>query len=246
VKYTILTVWHAADTLRKKLARRILHWRLRNRPAAEVLEAERRLRGREQMQRLLAADAVIVSFGKSGRTWLRVMISHFLRVRYNLPGRALLSFANFHHMNRNVPRIFFTHDNYIKDYTGEPGSKRPFYDKPVILMARDPRDVAVSQFFQWKYRLKPGKVALNGYPPRDGETTLFEFVTGGNGGGSLQAVVDYLNVWAAEAPRIPRFMLLRYEDLRADPAGWLQRVLAFMEIEPDTTAADAAVDDQTD
>jgi hypothetical protein len=37
----------------------------------------------------------------------------------------------------------FTHDNYVKDYTGHGETKEDFYDKKVILLARDPRDVAV-------------------------------------------------------------------------------------------------------
>ena len=128
----------------------------------------------EQLARLREADIVIVSFGKSGRTWLRVMLSHLFRIRHDLPESALLGFDNFHSMNPAVPKIFFTHDNYIKDYTGEPASKAPFYDKPVVLMARDPRDVAVSQFFQWKFRLKPNKVILNNYPSREDDISLFD------------------------------------------------------------------------
>jgi alcohol sulfotransferase len=238
VKYALQQLRHAANTLRKKAARRVLNWRNRKRPQAEVIAEERRLRGREQLARLREADIVIVSFGKSGRTWLRVMLSHLFRIRHDLPENALLGFDNFHQMNSAVPKIFFTHDNYIKDYTGEPASKAPFYDKPVVLMARDPRDVAVSQFFQWKFRLKPNKVVLNNYPSRDDDISVFDFVTDDNDGGSLRAVVDYLNSWAAERAQVQRFHLLRYEDLRADPHGELAKLVAFMGV--DATPAEQA------
>ena len=168
---------------------------MRGQPEADILVAERKLRGVEQYDKLRKADIVFVSFGKSGRTWLRVMISHLFRVKYNLPDNAILGFDNFHNLNRNVPKMFFTHDNYIKDFTGDDSSKKPFYDKPVILLARDPRDVAVSQFFQWKFRIKPTKVAINNYPPRGSEISLFDFVMGDNGG-SMAAVTNYLNLWA--------------------------------------------------
>ena len=239
MKYALQQLRHLASTVRKKLARRVLNWRLRGRPAAELIAAERRLRGREQLARLREADIVVVSFGKSGRTWLRVMLSHLFRIQHGLPENALLGFDNFHNMNPAVPKIFFTHDNYIKDVIDDPLSKAPFYDKPVVLMARDPRDVAVSQFFQWKFRLKPNKVTLNNYPPREREISLFEFVTGDNDGGSLRAVVDYLNIWAAESSRLERFHLLRYEDLRADPHTALAALLDFMQVEatPDEQAA---------
>jgi alcohol sulfotransferase len=239
MSYAVQELRHALGTLRKKAARRLLNWRLRGRPAEELLASERQLRGREQIARLREADIAVVSFGKSGRTWLRVMLSHLFRLQHQLPERALLGFDNFHNMNPAVPKIFFTHDNYIKDVVGDPGDKSPFYATPVVLMARDPRDVAVSQFFQWKFRLKPNKVILNAYPDRDGELSLFDFVTGGNPGGSLQAVIEYLNHWAAQAPKMQRLHLLRYEDLRADTDAQLAALLDFMGV-PATDAERAA------
>ncbi len=229
------------QTAWRKLSRRLLHLRMRGRPEAEVLAAERCLRGKDQLKLLQKADVVVVSFGKSGRTWVRVMLSHLFRVLYGLPDNALLGFDNFHNMDRRVPRIFFTHDNYIKDFTGDALSKKPFYGKRVVLVARDPRDVAVSQFFQWKHRLKPGKVAINNYPPRDADIELYDFVTGDNGG-SISAVCDYLNLWASEAGAIESFMMVRYEDLRADPHKHLSEMLQFMGVDPEAEAVATAVE----
>lgn len=209
---------------------------MRGRPQAEILQAERKLRGLEQYKKLRSADVVFVSFGKSGRTWLRVMVSHLFRIKHDLPENAILSFDNFHNMEPAVPKTFFTHDNYIKDYTGDPASKAPFYDKPVILLVRDPRDVAVSQFFQWKFRLKENKVALNNYPSREDDVSIFDFVMSEVGGGMYE-VIQYMNVWAREKDSVERFHLVRYEDLRADSAGELRGMLNFMGI----TAADDEV-----
>ncbi len=240
MRLALQTLRQGLQTGRKKLSRRLLHWRMRGRPEAEILAAERRLRGAEQFDKLQHADIVVVSFGKSGRTWLRVMLSHLFRVKHNLPDNAILGFDNFHNLDREVPKIFFTHDNYIKDFTGDFETKRPFYHKRVVLLARDPRDVAVSQFFQWKFRIKPSKVTINNYPPQGSDISLFDFVTGDNGG-SMQAVTDYLNLWAREAPRVDHFHLLRYEDLRAAPQRELRRLLDFMEIDATDEQVDAAV-----
>jgi alcohol sulfotransferase len=241
VKLAIQSARQALQTLRKKMSRKILHWRMRGHSEAEILVEERKLRGVEQFDKLQHADIVVVSFGKSGRTWLRVMISHLFRVMYGLPENAILGFDNFHNLNRAVPRIFFTHDNYIKDFTGDFDTKQPFYNKRVVLLARDPRDVAVSQFFQWKFRIKPSKVAINNYPPRGSDISLFDFVTGDNGGG-MQAVVDYLNLWAREAEHVQHFYLLRYEDLRARPHEELRKLLDFMHVGASDAHVDAAVD----
>ena len=85
MKLAIQNLRQGLQTGRKKLSRRILHWRMRGRPEAEILAAERKLRGVEQFDKLRRADIVVVSFGKSGRTWLRVMISHLFRLMYGLP-----------------------------------------------------------------------------------------------------------------------------------------------------------------
>lgn len=238
---TIQNLRQGLQTARKKLSRRWLHWRMRGQPEAEILKAERKLRGVEQFDKLQRADIVVVSFGKSGRTWLRVMISHLFRVMYGLPENAILGFDNFHNLNKSVPRVFFTHDNYIKDFTGDFDSKQPFYNKRVVLLARDPRDVAVSQFFQWKFRIKPSKVTINNYPPRGSDISLFDFVMGDNGGG-MKAVTDYLNLWASEADKVEAFHLLRYEDLRKNTQEELRRLLDFMQVDASAAHVAAAVE----
>jgi alcohol sulfotransferase len=241
MKLAIQNLRQALQIGKKKLSRKLLHWRMRDQPEAEILKAERKLRGVEQFDKLQHADIVVVSFGKSGRTWLRVMISHLFRVMYKLPENAILGFDNFHNLNRAVPKIFFTHDNYIKDFTGDFETKQPFYNKRVVLLARDPRDVAVSQFFQWKFRLKPSKVAINNYPPRGSDISLYDFVMGDNGG-SMQAVMDYLNQWAREAGKVEHLYLLRYEDLRANPKEGLRKLLDFMQVDASEAHVDAAVE----
>lgn len=241
MKLALQNLRQGLQTARKKLSRRWLHFRMRGQPEAQILAAERKLRGVEQFDKLQRADIVVVSFGKSGRTWLRVMISHLFRVMYGLPENAVLGFDNFHNLNKAVPKTFFTHDNYIKDFTGDAHSKKPFYDKRVVLLARDPRDVAVSQFFQWKFRIKPSKVTINNYPPQGSEISLFDFVMGDNGG-SMRAVTDYMNLWAQEAPKLQHFHLLRYEDLRARPREELRRLLDFMRVDASNAQVDAAVD----
>ena len=87
-------------------------------PSERKIRLERWIRGREQAEKLRRADVTVVSFGKSGRTWLRVMLSRAFQVKHGLSDRLLIGFDNFHLRNRAIPKIFFTHDNYLKDYTG--------------------------------------------------------------------------------------------------------------------------------
>jgi len=210
----------------KKISRRLLRGALFFTPEERKTRAERWLRGREQMQRLRQADIVIVSFGKAGRTWLRVMLSRLYQVKHKLPPRALIGFDNLHYMNRSIPKIFFTHDNYFKDYTGHTDSKAYLYDYKVVLLARDPRDVAVSQFFQWQYRMKPNKKILNKYPDQGDEVSMYDFVMDPDAG--LPKIISFMNLWAAERTRVKGFFLLRYEDLRAHGEQTLRALLEFM------------------
>ncbi len=216
----------ALDTVLKKLTRLVVLKPLFFLPEGERVRAERRLRGREQAGKLARADCVVVSFGKSGRTWLRVMLWRFYQVRHGLAERHLLGFDNLHLRDPAIPRIFFTHDNYLKDYTGHADSKVDYYDRKVVLLVRHPADVAVSQYHQWQHRMRPNKKALNAYPGHGEAVEVAEFVTERQAG--LRKVIDFMNDWARELPRLPDLLVVRYEDLRARPEPTLAGLLAFI------------------
>jgi hypothetical protein len=193
-------------------------------PSATQTRIERDLRGREDFAKLQRADIVIVSFGKSGRTWLRVMMSRFFQLRSGVPERVLLSFDNFHRRNPALPRVFLTHDNYLKDFTGDGQSKAAYHGKRVVLLVRDPADVAVSQYYQWKYRMSARKKRINAYPSDD--VPLADFVMRPECG--LPKIIDFMNGWARDLGRIKNLLVVRYEDLKADTAGTLAQILAFI------------------
>ena len=191
---------------------------------------ERRLRGQEEFRKLKLADVVIVSFGKSGRTWMRVLLSRFFQLRFGLKPSAFIGFDNLHRKHDGIPRVFFTHDNYLRDYTGNLDSKKDFYGKKVVLLVRQPEDVAVSQFHQWKFRMRPHKKGLNKYPEHGAEVDVFRFAMDEDAG--LPKVIDFMNGWARELPNLSQLLVVRYEDLRADTAGQLERVIEFMGQQP--------------
>lgn len=227
-------------TLLKLLTRTLVLRGLFFLPEGRKIALERRLRGREEARRLRAADVVVVSYGKSGRTWVRVMLSRFYQLRYGFSARHLIGFDNLHRKNRAIPKVLFTHDNYIRDYTGNLDNKADFYGKKVILLVRDPRDTAVSQYFQWRYRMRPNKKPLNKYPPHGADVSLYDFVVDENAG--LPRIIDFLNGWAAERERVGQLLILRYEDLRTDPAARLEEMLRFIGEQPLMEEIQAAVD----
>ena len=209
-------------------------------PRSARIARERRLRGREEARKLKHADGVIASYGKSGRTWLRVMVSRFYQVRYKLPDSLLMGFDNFHRKNPATPKLLFTHDNYLRDYTGNRGSKVDYKGLPVVFLARHPADTAVSQFFQWKFRMKPHKRLINDYP-KDLEMPIFDFVMSKEAG--IPKVIDYLNGWAEAKPLLgERLHIVRYEDLRQFTAEALGGVLTHLGADPSAEDLAEAVD----
>ena len=209
-------------------------------PAERKIRLERWLRGREEARKLRLADAVIVSYGKAGRTWLRVMISRYLTLAYGLRGERLIGFDNFHRQDHRVPKLFFTHDNYLRDYTGAGESRRDFRDKKVVLLVRSPQDTAVSQYFQWKFRMRARKKNLNDYPEHGADVSAYDFVMRDASG--LPKILRFMNAWAEELPQMKDVLVVRYEDMRADPQATLHRVVRFLGCPDDDTAVKSAVE----
>ncbi|HET6620609.1 MAG TPA: sulfotransferase domain-containing protein [Dongiaceae bacterium] len=228
------------DSVMNRVVREIVERAAMLAPPQQRCVIRRRARGREDARNLRQADLVFVSHGKSGRTWLRVMLSRFFQIRFDLPEDCLLSFDNLHGMNRAVPRILFTHDNYIRDYTGTGSRKTAFYDKPTVLLVRHPGDVAVSQYFQWRHRMPPYKKELNAYPPHGSEVSIFDFVMHEEAG--LRRVVRFMNEWAEELPRIESHLMVRYEDMRADCRAEFRRILTWMGQYPAQAEVDQSVE----
>ena len=206
-------------------------------PQETGVRIERRMRGWEEAAKLPASNGVIVSFGKSGRTWFRVLISRYFAHKYGLAEGSLMEFDEFHRANPKIPVLFFTHDNYLKDYMGHDRKFDLYGNARVILMVRDPRDTAVSQYFQWKHRMVGRKKVINGYPDRAIEVP--DFIMGEEAG--IPKIIDFMNAWAKDLPRFTNLIIIKYEDLKADTAGELGRALRFLGERPgDAELADAA------
>jgi hypothetical protein len=157
-------------------------------------------------------------------------LSRFYQLRYGLPKSKLLQNDNLHRLNAKVPRVLFTHDNYLADFTGSLDGKSDYQGKQVLLLVRNPADTAVSQFFQWKHRMKPRKKTINAYPESNPELALADFVLGEAAG--IPKVIRFMNQWAAEHDRLDNILIIRYESLHAATAETLGRILSFLGEEP--------------
>jgi hypothetical protein len=209
-------------------------------PSQRRKKIERWLRGREEFKKLQRSDWVLMSWGKSGRTWLRVMLSRAYQLKAGLDARELLDFDNLKKRDSSLPAVFFTHNNYLRDYTGNLESKSHFLGKRIVLLVRDPRDVAVSQFFQWQFRMRPNKKFINDYPPHGADIDVWDFVLDEDAG--LPRIIDYFNGWARAIPELKDVLVIRYEDMRADPGAALASILEFTGTDVSAEQVQEAVD----
>lgn len=194
-------------------------------PRSRQKSVERWLRGREEFAKTRRADVILMSYGKSGRTWLRVMLSRFYQTAYDMPANRMFEFDNFKRLDPRIPSIYFTHGNYLRNYTGRWSDKADFYDKRILMLARDPRDIAVSQYFQWKHRMLPRKKMLNDYPSHGADISVFDFVMDPAAG--LPVILDFMEMWQRELPKAAESLVVRYEVMRAEPQREMKRILAF-------------------
>jgi hypothetical protein len=154
---------------------------------------------------LAEADAVVVSFPKSGRTFVRAMLARLFQVKFGIDERHLLDFPTLRRAKEGVPRLLFVHAG---DAMREPKEikvdAQAYAGRKVVLLARHPADVAVSRYHHLKHRSRDKarrKLA---------EQPLKAFVWTEKGG--IPSIVKYLNEWAKIADTI-----VRYEDFLIEP-----------------------------
>ncbi|MDW8342821.1 MAG: sulfotransferase domain-containing protein [Geminicoccaceae bacterium] len=191
----------------------------------------RRLEAWRQRRRFLAkrgamfasADLLVVSHTKSGRTWLRVMLSHLWHLEHGLPVNELVHGDNFKRRVAVVPAVHFERDTRFPPETGE---LRPRPEQKVLVLVRDPRDVAVSFWFHVRHRASDAELARKRIPLAARNLDLFAFATHPELG--VPRVIGFYNRWRRELAELPHATTLRYEDLRADTVGELDRIVRFL------------------
>jgi hypothetical protein len=189
-------------------------------------------------------DAYMVSFPKCGRTWLRLMVGYIFVNHFCLEHpeiqKQMISLEPLAELHPAVPRIRVTHDDepHLKMPQELETSKTRYKQSKVIFLARDPRDVVVSAYFEqkkraamWLEELKQDQeqgsnIDLNRLEPFQG--TISEFLY--EDIGSLNSLLRYYNIWADSRTIPEAFLLMRYEDMHENPKRELNRLLKFLDV----------------
>ena len=204
-------------------------------PATTRVALRRKYLARLELAKAHRANFLIIGHPKSGNTWLKVMISRLYQLRYNLPESKLINTDEFARKIPEIPRLAATNGYY--SYEGEVGRllacgapDNPLRHKPVLFLARNPIDIAVSWFHQFTKRQSRAKQELINHfieHPIDRRTVqMWDFVRYSDIG--LPSLIEYQNTWARNVAELEQGMLARYEDLRSEPVPTLHRITQLM------------------
>ena len=163
-------------------------------------------------------DVCFVSYPKCGRTWVMYLLDVFFQERDPSRYRRDSNWFELPH----GPRLKFEHGqgNWVPappplDQLAFDGAR--YWDKRVIFLVRDPRDVLVSSWYHLTYREPIYRGSISEFVRED--------LVG------VRKIVQFMNMWL-EHRDVPRdFMCLSYEQLKSDPHEALRRMLEFVDVE---------------
>lgn len=156
---------------------------------------------------------MVVSYPKSGRTFVRAMLARLYQRRFGIDERKLLEFPALLRAPTGVPRVLFTHAGDAMRTPKQIHVDPTDYARAkLVLIARHPGDIAVSRYHHLKHRSRDKA------RQRLADQPLETFVWADEGG--IPSIVTFLNEFAA----LPGVMIIRYEDFLAAPAKSLNRL----------------------
>jgi hypothetical protein len=164
-------------------------------------------------------DVFLTSYPRSGNTWSRFLVGNlvhqeepvtFLNVERLVPDM----YKHSDRVLRNLPRprIMKSHECFDPRY------------KRVIYLIRDPRDVAVSNHhWEMKQRSRSDDYPIEKFVPRWMEPIHWP---------RLGSWGDHVTSWLSTRQGKEGFLLVRYEDLLANPEKELEKVAHLLGIDP--------------
>ena len=176
------------------------------------------------------SDLHFVSYPKSGRTWLRMLLGSYLNKLYNLNINhdKISLIQNFGRKTSKIPKFSMTHwnDPQLKKFSKVRLYTRIFINKPLIFIIRDPFDVAKSYFYQFHYRGEKFQVINKKKYSKNIEEFMF-----GEYGGIKNVIAYHKKIKQVVDTYKGRTLIIKYEDLKTDNIKTLNKLVSFLNIE---------------
>lgn len=182
-------------------------------------------------------SAVVVSYPRAGRTWVRAMLAHAFEHTLNSFSAHPMDTTGWTRVEKKLPRLILTHgrDNPRRK-TAESLRQDVSWatQHRVLLLARDPRDLIVSLWHERTHR-----VPLMRPNSRITPMTVGELLRAERGG--LRTIVAYYNAWARQREVPKELMLVKYEHLIEDAPLECGRMLRWLGVESAPGTVEEAV-----
>jgi hypothetical protein len=204
-------------------------------PRSLRVAARERFLAQLELAKTRRAQLLIIGHPKSGNTWLKVMLSRLYQVRYGLPASRLINTDELALRNPAIPRLaatnaYYSYEGIIGQRLAADSPDLQMRQKSIILLVRNPCDIAVSWYFQFTKRQSAHKQELINHfiehPIDRHMISMWDFVRHSDIG--LPFLIDYLNTWERNLAGLEHSLLIRYEDLRAEPAETLKRIVPLL------------------
>ncbi len=209
----------------------------------------RRLLGNLEVAIARRSQLLIIAHPKSGNTWLKVMLTRLYGIRHGIAPKDFAKYPALADRNPDIPRFaatngWYSYERAVGDLLTPDAPDSDLKHKPVLLLARNPLDIAVSWFFQFTKRQSAHKQELINasidHPIDRHNIEMWDFVRHSDIG--LPSLIEFLNYWEHNLAALDRTLLTSYEALRADPAAVLRQITELM----GDTFSDAEIQEAVD
>lgn len=178
--------------------------------------------------RIKNSKLIIISYPKSGRTWLRMLLCRYIAQKYKITNdldlyrmtskiKALM-LTDMHHEQANH-RSHLRPSDLVFDH-------QTFSNKHVVFLSRDPRDTAVSMYYQLTTREDADDDGFY-------QGTFTDLYQDNRYG--LEKILAFNQMWLQNIEHVDNSLCITYENMLEDVIVVVQSVLTFMgEINIDT------------
>tara|TARA_R100001594_G_scaffold147946_1_gene201966 strand:+ start:684 stop:1457 length:774 start_codon:yes stop_codon:yes gene_type:complete len=150
-------------------------------------------------------NTILISYPKSGRTWLRMMLAKLMSDTYNKASNKTYEiFPSLHDSYKEIKNRF----------------KEDYKDLNIIFLHRHPADTAISHYKELTTSGRSGADDYNG--------TISDFIRSKTYG--INKIIEYNNKWAEKGGNFNRFLVMSYYMLHKNPAACLAAIAQTIEI----------------
>lgn len=193
-----------------------------------------------KLNRHRTTETYFVAYPKTGSTWTRFLLGRYVQLFGGLQAAPLFDETDIYgRCERYCDNlaIQFTHrplswKHQTAEHLGFSNVVKPFIRKKVVLVARHPLDTLVSHWHHESFQS-----IANGRKPYRGD--IKEFLADPVLG--LEKCGRFYQIWEDGRSNVKDFFLLRYEDIKENPAGTLKKLLEFLDIQTDDAMLASAI-----